>query len=206
MRNNYSNTESYVEEFSQIINFNFASDSSLLETSALLHIKASNLSRRSRIRPGRVSSFNSTTLLMKSFKLAGMNSSMLRSRGSSSSPAFNDSKVTFYVENKFSINITNLLPIKDLGGEGVSNCQAKVGKDQSRSLNSKVDRGSNQENKSAKGEVFSAAVLGFQESSNQHPKTEEISQTTVNSRALGTKDDRISADVNQIAEWRVSHE
>ena len=206
MRNNYSNTESYVEEFSQIINFNFTSDSSLLETSALLHIKASNLSRRSRIRPGRVSSFNSTTLLMKSFKLAGMNSSVLRSRGSSSSPAFNDSKVTFYVENKFSINITNLYPIKDLGGEGVSNCQAKVGKDQSRSLNSKVYRGSNQENKSAKGEVFSAAVLGFQESSNQHPKTEEISQTTVNSRALGTKDDRISTDVNQIAEWRVSHE
>ena len=206
MRNNYSNTESYVEEFSQIVNFNFASDSSLLETSALLHIKASNLSRRSRIRSRRVSSFNSTTLLMKSFKLAGMNSSVLRSRGSSSSPAFNDSKVTFYVENKFSINITNLLPIKDLGGEGVSNCQAKVGKDQSRSLNSKVDRGSNQENKSTEGEVFSAAVLGFQESSNQHPKTEEISQTTVNSRALGTKDDRISADVNQIAEWRVSHE
>lgn len=206
MRNNYSNTESYVEEFSQIINFNFASDSSLLETSALLHIKASNLSRRSRIRPGRVSSFNSTTLLMKSFKLAGMNSSVLRSRGSSSSPAFNDSKVTFYVENKFSINITNLLPIKDLGGEGVSNCQAKVGKDQSRSLNSKVDRGSNQENKSTEGEVFSAAVLGFQESSNQHPKTEEISQTTVNSRALGTKDDRIPANVNQSAEWRVSHE
>jgi len=206
MRNNYSNTESYVEEFSQIINFNFASDSSLLETSALLDVEARNLSRRSRIRPGRVSSFNSTTLLMKSFKLAGMNSSVLRSRGSSSSPAFNDSKVTFYVENKFSINITNLLPIKDLGGEGVSNCQAKVGKDQSRSLNSKVDRGSNQENKSAKGEVFSAAVLGFQESSNQHPKTEEISQATVNSRALGTKDDRISTDVNQIAEWRVSHE
>jgi len=130
----------------------------------------------------------------------------LRSRGSSSSPAFNDSKVTFYVENKFSINITNLYPIKDLGGEGVSNCQAKVGKDQSRSLNSKVYRGSNQENKSTEGEVFSAAVLGFQESSNQHPKTEEISQTTVNSRALGTKDDRISTDVNQIAEWRVSHE
>ena len=206
MRNNYSNTESYVEEFSQIINFNFASDSSLLETSALLHIKASNLSRRSRIRPGRVSSFNSTTLLMKSFKLAGMNSSVLRSRGSSSSPAFNDSKVTFYVENKFSINITNLYPIKDLGGEGVSNCQAKVGKDQSRSLNSKVDRGSNQENKSTEGEVFSAAVLGFQESSNQHPKTEEISQTAVNSRALGAKNNRISTDVNQIAEWRVSHE
>jgi len=206
MRDNYSNKESYVEEFSQIVNFNFTSDSSLLETSALLHIKARNLSRRSRIRPGRVSSFNSTTLLMKSFKLAGMNSSVLRSRGSSSSPAFNDSKVTFYVENKFSINITNLYPIKDLGGEGVSNCQAKVGKDQSRSLNSKVDRGSNQENKSTEGEVFSAAVLGFQESSNQHPKTEEISQTTVNSRALGTKDDRISTDVNQIAEWRVSHE
>ena len=206
MRNNYSNTESYVEEFSQIINFNFASDSSLLETSALLHIKASNLSRRSRIRSRRVSSFNSTTLLMKSFKLAGMNSSMLRSRGSSSSPAFNDSKVTFYVENKFSINITNLYPIKDLGGEGVSNCQAKVGKDQSRSLNSKVYRGSNQENKSTEGEVFSAAVLGFQESCNQHPKTEEISQTAVNSRALGAKNNRISTDVNQIAEWRVSHE
>ena len=205
MRNNYSNTESYVEEFSQIINFNFASDTSF-KTSALLHIKASNLSRRSRIRPGRVSSFNSTTLLMKSFKLAGMNSSVLRSRGSSSSPAFNDSKVTFYVENKFSINITNLYPIKDRGGEGVSNCQAKVGEGQSRSLNSKVDRGSNQENKSAEGEVFSAAVLGFQESCNQHPKTEDISQTAVNSRALGTKDDRISANVNQSAEWRVSHE
>ena len=206
MRNNYSNTESYVEEFSQIINFNFTSDSSLLETSALLDVEARNLSRRSRIRPGRVSSFNSTALLMKSFEFTGMNSSVLGSRRSSSSPAFNDSKVTFYVENKFSINITNLYPIKDLGGEGVSNCQAKVGKDQSRSLNSKVDRGSNQENKSAKGEVFSAAVLGFQESSNQHPKTEEISQATVNSRALGTKDDRISTDVNQIAEWRVSHE
>ncbi len=205
MRNNYSNTESYVEEFSQIINFNFTSDTSF-KTSALLDVAASNLSRSSRIGSRRVSSFNSTTLLMKSFKLAGMNSSVLRSRGSSSSPAFNDSKVTFYVENKFSINITNLLPIKDLGGEGVSNCQAKVGKDQSRSLNSKVYRGSNQENKSTEGEVFSSAVLGFQESCNQHPKTEEISQTAVNSRALGAKNNRISTDVNQIAEWRVSHE
>jgi len=145
-------------------------------------------------------------LLMKSFEFTGMNSSVLRSRGSSSSPAFNDSKVTFYVENKFSINITHLLPIKDRGSEGVSNCQAKVGKGQSRSLNSQVDRGSNQDNKSTEGEVFSAAVLGFQESCNQHPKTEGISQTAVNSRALGTKDDRISANVNQIAEWRVSHE
>ena len=206
MRNNYSDSKSYIEEFSQIINFNFASDSSLLETSALLHIKASNLSRRSRIRPGRVSSFNSTTLLMKSFKFAGMNSSVLRSRGSSSSPAFNDSEITFYVENKFSINIANAPPIKDCGGEGVSNCQSKVGEDQSRSLNSKVDRGSNQEDKSAKGEIFSAAVFGFKDCSNEHPKTEEISQTTVNSRALGTENNQVSTVVNQSAEWRVSHE
>ena len=205
MRDNYSNTESYVEEFSQIINFNFASDT-FFETSALLHIHASNLSRRSRIRPGRISSFNSTTLLMKSFEFTGMNSSVLRSRGSSSSPAFNDSEITFYMENKFSINIANARPIEDRCGEGVSNSQSKVGEDQSRSLNSKVDRDGNQEDKGAKGKIFSAAVLGFQDCSNQHPKTEEISQTTVNSRALGTKNNRIAGGINQSAEWRVSHE
>lgn len=205
MRNNYSNSKSYIEEFSQIINFNFTSDTSF-KTSALLDIAASNLSGSSRIRSRRVSSFNSTALLMKSFEFTGMNSSVLRSRGSSSSPAFNDSEITFYVENKFSIKITNQLPIKDCGGEGVSNCQSKVGEDQSRSLNSKVDRGSNQENKSAKGEIFSAAVFGFKDCGNQHPKTEEIPQTTVNSRALGTENNQISTVVNQSAEWRVSHE
>ena len=205
MRNKYSNSKSYIEEFSQIINFNFTSDTSF-ETSALLDVAASNLSRSSRIGSRRVSSFNSATLLMKSFEFAGMNSSVLRSRGSSSSPAFNDSKITFYVENKFSIKITNLPPIEDCGGEGVSNCQSKVGKDQSRSLNSQVDRGSNQEDKSAKGEIFSAAVFGFKDCGNQHPKTEEISQTTVNSRALGTENNQISTVVNQSAEWRVSHE
>ena len=99
MRNNYSNSKSYIEEFSQIINFNFTSDTSL-KTSALLDIAASNLSGSSRIRSRRVSSFNSTALLMKSFEFTGMNSSVLRSRGSSSSPAFNDSEITFYVENK----------------------------------------------------------------------------------------------------------
>ena len=88
---------------------------------------------------------------------------------------------------------------------GSANC-ACVGEDQSRSLNSQVDRGSNQEDKSAKGEIFSAAVFGFKDCSNQHPKTEEISQTTVNSRALGTENNQISTVVNQSAEWRVSHE
>jgi len=205
MRNNYHNSKSYIEEFSQIIHFNFTSDTSF-KASALLDIASSNLSRSPRIRSRRVGSFNSATLLIKSFEFTWMNSSVLRSRGSSSRPAFNNSKVTAYVENKFSINITNLPPIKDCGGEGVSNCQSKVGEYQSRSLNSQVDRGSNQENKSAKREIFSAAVFGFKDCSNQHSKTEEISQTTVNSRALGTKYDRIPANFNQSAEWRVSHE
>lgn len=205
MRNNYSNCKSYIEEFSQIIDFNFTSQT-FFETRTLLDVAASNLSGSSRIRSRGVSSFNSTTLLMKSFKLAGMNSSVLRSRGSSSSPAFNDSEITCYIENKFSIKITNLPPIKDCGGEGVSNSQSKVGKDQSRSLNSKIDRGSNQEDKSAKGEVFSAGVFGFKDSGNQHPKTEEISQTAVNSRTLGAENNQISTVINQSAEWRVSHE
>ncbi len=205
MRNNYSNSKGYVEEFSQIINFNFTSDT-FFETSALLDVAVSNLSGGSRIRSRRVSSFNSTALLMKSPKVAGMNSSVLGSRGSSSSPAFDDSEITFYIENKFSIEIANPLPIKDCGGEGVSNCHSKVGEDQSRSLNSKVDRESNQEDKSAKGEILSAAVFGFKDCGNQHPKTEEISQTTVNSRALGTENNQISTVVNQSAEWRVSHE
>lgn len=206
MRNNYSSQQSCIEEFSQIINFNFASDSALLEACPLLHIEASNLSRGSRIRSRRVSSFYSASLLMKSSKFTGMNSAVLRSRGSSSSPAFDDSKWALYVENKFGIDITYLVPINGCGSEGISNSQAKIGKDQSRSLNSKVDRDSNQEDESAEGEIFSSAVLGFQKRGGQHPKAEEISQTAIDSRALSTKDNRIASGVNQSAEFGVSHE
>jgi len=206
MRSNNRQHQSGIEEFGQITYFNFASDSTFLKTSALLHIDTSNLGRRSRIRSRRARSFYSTALLVKSPKFTGMDSTMLRSRWSSSRPALDDSQLTIDVENKFGIDIANLAPIKNGCGEGISNCQGKIAKNQSWPLNSEVDRGGNEQGQCVKGKVFNTGVLGFNNCGQEQPKAEEISQTAVNSRALRSKNNGMAASFSQTVEWRVSHE
>ena len=201
MRNKNASCQNSIENFAEIINFNFSIDSAGFDASALFDVTASNLSSSSRIRSGRVSSSYSSTLLVESFEFAGVNSAMLGSTRTGSSPALSNTVVTLNVENKFSVDLTHVFPIKHSSTKRISYRKTYISKEQSRSLDSEVNRYSNQERECAKSEVLGSGVRSIHDGGQEHAKTEEISQGAVNSRTLRAKNNWIAARASQNVEW-----
>lgn len=201
MRNKNAGCQNSIENFAEIINFNFSIDGAGFDASALFDVTASNLSSSSRIRSGRVSSSYSSALLVESFEFTGVDSAMLGSTRTGSSPALSNTVMTFNVENKFSVDLTHIFPIKHSRTERISYSKTYISKEQSGSLNSKVNRYSNQECECAKSEVLGSGVRSIHNGGQEHAKTEEISQGAVNSRTLRAKNNWIAARASQNVEW-----
>jgi hypothetical protein len=140
-------------------------------------------------------------LLVESFELAGVDSAMLGSTGTGSSPALSNTVVTLNVENKLSVDLTHMVPIKHSSTKRISYRKTYISKEQSRSLNSEVNRYSNQERECAKSEVLGSGVRSIHDGGQEHAKTEEISQGAVNSRTLRAKNNWIAARASQNVEW-----
>jgi len=201
MRNKNAGCQNSIENFAEIINFNFSIDGAGFDASALFDVTASNLSSSSRIRSGRVSSSYSSALLVESFEFAGVDSAMLGPTRTGSSPALSNTVMTFNVENKFSVDLTHIFPIKHSRTERISNSKTYISKEQSGSLDSNVNRYGNQERECAKSEVLGSGVRSIHNDGQEHAKTEEISQGAVNSRTLRAKNNWIAARASQNVEW-----
>ena len=201
MRNKNAGCQNSIENFAEIINFNFSDNSAGFDASALFDVTASNLSSSSRIRSGRVSSSYSSALLVESFEFTGVDSAMLGSTRTGSSPALSNTVMTFNVENKFSVDLTHIFPIKHSRTERISYSKTYISKEQSGSLDSNVNRYGNQERECAKSDVLGSGVRSIHNDGQEHAKTEEISQGAVNSRTLRAKNNWIAARASQNVEW-----
>ncbi len=201
MKNNYTQSQSSIDVFGQIINFNFAGNLSGINASTIVDVGASNLGSRSRIRSGRISSSDSTALLVKSFEFTGMNGAMLGSGRSSSSPTLCDSMVAGDVENKFGVNFTDVVPVQNSSRKRISNSQTNISEKQSWSLNSKVDGCCNQKCECTESDVLDLGVRGIQNRREEHSKTEDVSHGAIDSRALRTKNNGIATSASQNGEW-----
>ena len=201
MRNKNAGCQNSIENFAEIINFNFSIDSAGFDASALFNVTASNLSSSSRIRSGRVSSSYSSALLVESFEFAGVDSAMLGPTRTGSSPALSNTVMTFNVENKFSVDLTHIFPIKHSRTERISYSKTYISKEQSGSLDSNVNRYGNQERECAKSDVLGSGVRSIHNGGQEHAKAEEISQGAVNSRTLRAKNNWIAARASQNVEW-----
>jgi len=201
MRNKNAGCQNSIENFAEIINFNFSIDGAGFDASALFDVTASNLSSSSRIRSGRVSSSYSSALLVESFEFTGVDSAMLGSTRTGSSPALSNTVMTFNVENKFSVDLTHIFPIKHSRTERISYSKTYISKEQSGSLDSNVNRYGNQERECAKSDVLGSGVRSIHNDGQEHAKTEEISQGAVNSRTLRAKNNWIAARASQNVEW-----
>ena len=201
MRNKNASRQNNIENFAEIINFNFSADTAGFDVSALLDVSASNLSSSPRIGSRRVSSSYSSALLVESFEFTGVDSAMLGSTGTGSSPALSNTVVTLNVENKFSVDLTHMVPIKHSSTKRISYRKTYISKKQSGSLKSKVNRHSNQERECAKSEVLGSGVRSIHNGGQEHAKTEEITQGAVNSRTLRAKNNWIAARASQNVEW-----
>lgn len=201
MRNNDAQTKSDVREFRQTVDLDFARNSNVINSSAFLHEASSDLRSSARIGSRRISRSNSSSLLVKTTKFAGMNGAMLRSGGTSSGPAFGDAMVAGDVEDKLSIDLADVAPIKDGGSERVSYRYTYIRKEQSWSLNSEEDRGRKHYRKNAESEVFTLTISGINNGRKEHSKTEEITQSAVHARSMRSKDNRISTGASQNVEW-----
>lgn len=168
-----------IEKFGNIMNFNLTGESAIREASALFEMKTGDLSGSSRVGSGRVRSLYTAGLLVKSAKFAGVYGSVLGSRWSSSRPAVSGSKMALDLENVFGVDFANLVPVKNRGGERISDYQREIGKGERRSLDTKVDRGGKQKSKSGESEVLYAGVLGLDNRGQEHSKAEEIAKTAV---------------------------
>ena len=201
MKNNYTQSQSSIDVFGQIIDFNFAGYFSGVDAAAIVDIGTGNLGSRSRIRSGRISSSDSTALLVKSFEFTGMNGAMLGSGRSSSSPTLCDSMVAGNVENKFGVNFTDVVPVQNGSRKRISNSQTNISEEQSRSLNSKVHGCCNQKCECTESDVFSLGVRGVQKRREEHSKTEDVSHSAIDPRALRTKNNGIATSASQNCEW-----
>ena len=201
MKNNYTQSQSSIDVFGQIVALNLAGNLSGVDTSSIVDVGSSNLGSRSGIGSGRISSSDSTALLVKTFKFTGMNSAMLGSGGSDSSPTLCDSMVARDVENKLGVNFTDVVPVQNGGRKRISNSQPNISEKQGWSLNSKVHGCCNQKCECTESDVLSLGVSGIQKRRKEHSKAEDVSQGAVDARALRTKNNGIATSASQNVEW-----
>lgn len=201
MKNNYAQSQSDKKVFGQIIDFNFAGNFSCCDSSTIVDEGTSNQGRSSRIRSGRVSRSNASSLLMKSAEFAGMNGAMLGTRGSCCSPTLGDSMMARNVENELRVNLTHVVPVQNSRGKGISDCQANVGEEQSWSLNSNVNGCCDQKCECAESEILDLGVRGIHNRGQEHSKAEDVSQSAVDSSALRAENNGITTGASQNVEW-----
>jgi len=201
MKNNYTQSQSSIDVFGQIIDFNFAGNLSGINTSTIVDVGTSNLGSRSRIRSGRISSSDSTALLVKSFEFTGMNGAMLGSGRSGSSPTLCDSVVARDVENKFGVNFTDVVPVQNGSRKRISNSQTNISEEQSWSLNSKVHGCCDQKCECAESDVLGLGVRGIHNRGQEHSEAEDVSQSAVDSSALRAENNGITTGASQNVEW-----
>jgi len=101
-------------------------DALATEFSPLINSYASDMSSGSRIGFGGVSGLDLKGSALHSAKVSGMNSSMLRARGSNSSPAAYWTVFRGERKDEFGLNIDHIIPIKNDCGEGIFDSDPEV--------------------------------------------------------------------------------
>lgn len=135
-------------------------------------------------------------------QVRGVNRSVLRSTWSNSSPTTYKSVIGIQNEREFSFDFVDVLPIYNGGRKRILDAHSDIGKDYARTLNSKINHGSAEDDEYCKRSVLTCCEGSIQKSRRAESQTHEIAETAVESRPAGAQDVSISAVDNQFLNRR----
>ena len=173
---------------------------------SFIDFNSSDMSSSTRIRARGISSFNFKGTALHSTKVSGMDSSMLRSRGSYGSPATDGTMLRGDGKCEFGLEIDHIAPIKDDGRKGIFDSDSKVGKEDAGSLNVGVDREAQEDHDCCKGNICACGVIAFGERGVEHSSTKNITKYGVNNSTSCAKDLCVAADLLESSIRVVAHE
>jgi len=131
-----------------------------------------------------------------------VNRSVLSSTWANSRPATYKSVIRIENEREFSFDFVDVLPIYNGGRKRILDAHSDIGKDYARTLNSKINHGSAEDDEYCKRSVLACCEGSIQKSRRAESQTHEIAETAVESRPAGAKDVGISAVDNQFLNRR----
>ena len=174
--------------------------------SPLIDSQLRNMSSRAGVRARGVSSFDFKGAALLATKVSGMNSSMLRARGSSSSPTANLAMFRGDCENEFSLKINHISPIQDDSREGILDSDSNIGKENAWSLDVSKDGEGQKRHESYESDIGTAGIVTTFESCVEHASAKYVSKNCVDAGPASAKDLGISAIFKKSSIGVIAHE
>ena len=174
--------------------------------SPLIDSQLRNMSSRAGVRARGVSSFDFKGAALLATKVSGMNSSMLRSRGSYSSPATDGTMFRGDGKYEFRLEIDHIVPIKDDSRKGIFDSDSKVGKEDDGSLNAGVDREAQENHDCCEGNICPCGVIAIGECCVEHAGAEDVTKNCVDECASSAKDLGVTAILKKSSIGVIAHE
>ena len=131
-----------------------------------------------------------------------VNRSVLRSTWSDSSPTTYKSVIGIQNQREFSCDFVYVSPIDNGGRKRILDAHADISKNYTRTLNSKINHGSAEDDKYGKRSVLMCCEGCIQKGRRAETQTHEIPETAVESGPAGAKNVGISAVDNQFLNRR----
>ncbi|MEY3089598.1 MAG: hypothetical protein RLZZ208_866 [Actinomycetota bacterium] len=174
--------------------------------SPLIDSQLRNMSSRAGVRARGVSSFDFKGAALLATKVSGMNSSMLRARGSSSSPTANLAMFRGDCENEFSLKINHISPIQDDSREGILDSDSNIGKENAWSLDVSKDGEGQKRHESYESDICTAGIVTTFEGGVEHASTEYVTHDGVNAGSASAKNFRVATRLMESSIGVITHE
>lgn len=181
-------------------------DALATEFSPLINSYASDMSSGSRIGFGGVSGLDLKGSALWSAKVAGMDSSVLRSRRSHSRPATDWAVFRVDSKDELGLKVLNVVPIKNNCGEGILDADSKIGKEDAWSLNTSVNSEAQENHDCCEGNVCPCGVIAIGECCVEHAGAEDVTKNCVDECASSAKDLGVTAILKKSSIGVIAHE
>ena len=165
-----------------------------------------NMSSSSRIGFGGVCSFDCEGTALHFPKVTGMDSSMLRSRGSYSSPATDRTMLRIDSENELRLEIIHIAPIKNDGGEGILDSDSEISKENAWSLNTSENREAQKSYDCGESNIGANGVITIYKCGVEHASTEDVTEHGVNNSSSSAEDFRVTTVLKKSSIGVIAHE
>jgi len=165
-----------------------------------------NMSSSSRIGFGGVRGFDFEGAALHSTKVTGMDSSMLRSRGSYSSPATDWAMLRIDSKDELSLKIIHIAPIKNDGGEGILDSDSEISKENAWSLNTSENREAQKNHYCGESKIGACGVIAICKCGVEHASTEDVTEHGVNNSTSSAEDFRVTTVLKKSSIGVIAHE
>lgn len=173
---------------------------------SFIDFNSSDMGSSTRIRARGVRGFDFEGAALHSTKVTGMDSSMLRSRGSYSSPATDWAMLRIDSKDELSLKIIHIAPIKNDGGEGILDSDSEISKENAWSLKTSENREAQKNHYCGESKIGACGVIAICKCGVEHASTEDVTEHGVNNSTSSAEDFRVTAVLKKSSIGVIAHE